>query len=314
MIEETLTDTLKGAIIKTDESDNRFNKIALYFDYLEDETLSTEVSITDNYVESNYAIQDHIAVKPKIYRLRGCVGEIVYQNDFDWLRIIQEKIANNPVLNKTLEKTKPIIAISPIVSNYTQLAINLVKQIEASYKRYKRIVDDFKKKIIYKNERQQMVVAVLNQMLQNRVPVQLTNLKFEYNPFNEGQYSKLYYLQSVSAHQGDNDYITDIEVTIKEFRIATTKITQLDKGKYGVTTVTDIQKTTSQNEGIAKGQESGIKISNTPVVKQIQEGLKYMAEGKTENANICKKLYLTTFKYLMQPIPLNVTSFLGGNK
>ena len=127
-----------------------------------------------------------------------------------------------------MEKTKPIKIISPIVSNYTQLAINLVNQVESSYKRYKQMLDDFTGKRVYKDKRQQTVVAVLNQILQNRIPVKLTNFKFEYNPFKEGQYNKLYYLQSVSAHQGDNNFITDIEVTIKEFRIATTKVTALD--------------------------------------------------------------------------------------
>ena len=306
MIEDTTIETLKGAIIKTDEADTRFDKVALYFDYIEDETLSCEASITDNYVESNYAIQDHIAIKPKVYRLRGCVGEIVYQNEFEWLKKIEDKIYNNPILNKTVNKTKPIPTISPVVSNYTQLAINIVKQLESSYKRYKRMIDDFKNKIIYKNERQQMVVAILNQMLQNRVAVKLTNLKYDYNPFKEGQYNKLYFLQSVSAHQGANDFITDIEVTIKEFRIATTKVTKLDKSKFGVTTVTDKIKTTTQNEGTAKTQDTNIKISNLPVVKQVQEGVKWMAEGKTKNANICKSIYLSTFKYLVNPLYVGI--------
>lgn len=278
MIEDTSQEILKGAIIKVEDAGNRFDEVALYFDYIEDETLSTEVSITDNYVESNYSVQDHIAVKPKVYRLRGCVGEIVYQNQFEWIEKIASKIYNNPVLKKTLEKTKPIKAISPIVSNYTQLAINLVNQIESSYKRYKQMLDDFTGKRVYKDKRQQTVVAVLNQILQNRIPVKLTNFKFEYTPFKEGQYNKLYYLQSVSAHQGDNNFITDIEVTIKEFRIATTKVTALNKSKYGDITVTDVQKSDLQNEGIAKGQTL-TKQQETNFVNVLEENREKMKDA-----------------------------------
>lgn len=252
MIEETL----KGAVIKTEDLSERFDEIALYFDYIEDETVTSEASITDNYVESNYAVQDHIALKPKIYRLRGCVGEVVYQNEYKWLKAIQEKLYNNPIAKKTMEALKPIKVLSPIVSSYTQAAINIVNQIESSFNRYKKMLDDFRGKNIYKNERQQMVYAILNQILQQRIPVQLTDFKFNYNPFKEGQYKKLYYLQSVSAHQGDNNFITDIEITIKEFRIATTKVTKLDKNKFGKITVTDVQKTVKQNDGIAKGQKT----------------------------------------------------------
>lgn len=246
----------EGYILKTDDDKEVDFGVAVYFDYLEDETLTCEASITDNWVESNYSEQDHIAIKPKIYRLRGCVGEIVYQNKFEWFDKITSKI-NHPLLTKTINYLKPINSVSPIISNYTQLAKNIVDQIESSFKRYKKIWSDFRGTgNPYKGNRQRVVVAILNQILQQRIPVRLEELKYTYEPFEEGKYNKKYFLQSVSAHQGDNNFITDIEVTIKEFRIATTKVTSLDKRKYGEITVSDIQKTTTQNEGTAKGQKT----------------------------------------------------------
>lgn len=47
------------------------------FDILDDEEISLDSEITDNYVESNYAIQDHIALKPVKFTLRGYVSELL---------------------------------------------------------------------------------------------------------------------------------------------------------------------------------------------------------------------------------------------
>ncbi len=47
------------------------------FDVLDDEEVIIDSDITDHYVESNYAIQDHIALKPVRFTLRGYVAELV---------------------------------------------------------------------------------------------------------------------------------------------------------------------------------------------------------------------------------------------
>lgn len=290
MLEDTQQE---GYILRTEEDTQKDFGVAIYFDYIEDETSAVEASITDNYVESNYSIQDHIAIKPRVYRLRGCVGEIVYKNEFTWFNKISNKV-NHPVLLQTLDKMKPIVSISPVISNYTQLAQNIVNQIESSFNRYKKMWNDYKGTgNPYKGNRQRVVVAILNQILQQRIPVRLEDLKYTYEPFQEGQYNKTYFLQSVSAHQGDNNFITDVEVTIKEFRIATTKVTKLDKEKYGVVTASQVQKTETQNEGVAKGQK---------VPSKAEEGFKQIKsiQAKPEQSllNNVKKLYNETLMKL----------------
>lgn len=287
----------EGYILKTEESTQKDFGVAIYFDYIEDETSAVEASITDNYVESNYSIQDHIAIKPRVYRLRGCVGEIVYKNEFTWFNKISNKV-NHPVLLQTLDKMKPIVSVSPVVSNYTQLAQNIVNQIESSFNRYKKMWNDYKGTgNTYKGNRQRVVVAILNQILQQRIPVRLEDLKYTYEPFQEGQYNKTYFLQSVSAHQGDNNFITDVEVTIKEFRVATTKITKLDKEKYGVITASQVQKTETQNEGVAKGQKAPPKTQS-----KAEEGFKQIKsiQAKPEQSlmNNVKKIYNETLMKL----------------
>lgn len=233
--------------------------IIVLFSFIDDETSILEASITDNYVETNHSVQDHIAIKPKIYRLRGCVGEVVYKASNEFRKAISEKINSNPILQKTLNAMKPITAISPIISSYTQAAINLVGQIESSYNRYKKMIEDSflpSKKRQLTNKMQASTVADLNRILELRIPVNLKGLKFETVLDKGDNYKRLYYLQSVSAHQGSNDFISDIEVTIKEFRIATTQVTEVDKNN-----IVSIQKSVEKNMGAVKTEEVKIDVS-----------------------------------------------------
>lgn len=237
--------------------------LAFFFTYIEDETSTMEASITDNYVETNHAVQDHIAIKPRIYRLRGCIGEVVYHSTAQWAELIGNKINQNPILQKTLNAMKPIASVSGVLSSATSSAIAVVNQLENSYNRYKKMIEDNfiaarQRKLL--NQKQETTVAYLNRILELRIPVTLKGLKFERtldDDSEENKFERLYYLQSVASHQGNNNYITDIEVTIKEFRIATTKTTKPDPNKYGGFTRQDnsaIQKAEEHNQGSAKGE------------------------------------------------------------
>ena len=258
--------------------------IAVLFTFIDDETSTVEANITDNYVESNHSVQDHIAIKPKVYRLRGCVGEVVYKNSTEWTKWIGDKINSNPILSKTINAMKPIGAISGVVSSATQSAINIINQLESSYNRYKKLIEDNflsarKRKLL--NKMQESTVADLNRILELRIPVNLKGLKFETTLADGDNYERKYYLQSVSAHQGSNNFISDIEVTIKEFRIATTQVVTLDKSKYGgMIPASSVMKQAEANTTVS-GQQ--------PPTKAVE----YIKEHK-EAQNVCKNLWNIT--------------------
>lgn len=46
------------------------------FDVESQDEISAEADATDHYVEANYAVQDHIALRPKTITLKGFVGEL----------------------------------------------------------------------------------------------------------------------------------------------------------------------------------------------------------------------------------------------
>lgn len=277
--------------------------VVIYFSYVEDETSTVEAAITDNFVETNFAVQDHIAIKPRIYRLRGCVGEVVYHGTHNWLDTIESKIdkfaSNHPLVQKTINLMQPINAISPIVSNYTQLAKNVVNQVESSFNRYKQMIDANILKKPQDTDYQKKAVAVLQRILETRTEVSLKGLMFDkiLNADEPGkEVARKYFLQSVTAHQGNNSFISDIEVTIKEFRIATTKTTKPDPKKFGglnldKTNVDAVNKSTQQYTGAAKGQ---------PLMSTTENKPKYMSSATQAQKVGGKTVQVTYTQYASQ--------------
>lgn len=51
---------------------------SIKLDVIGEQTLTMSSDITDNFVESNIAYQDHISIKPMQYTIQGEVGELVY--------------------------------------------------------------------------------------------------------------------------------------------------------------------------------------------------------------------------------------------
>lgn len=259
--------------------------IAILFDYIQDETSTVSADITDNWVESNYTLQDHIAIKPRIYRLRGCVGEVLYENVYKFLEKFEEEKIKHPVFSKTIDTVNTISSLSGTVSNYTRAAINVVKQIESSYDRYKKIYDNFTKANQLQGKRQAILYEMLVYMMQNRLPVHLTNLAFGDEVLKElYTYEKNYFIQSVSAHQGNNAYISDIEVTVKEIRVAVTKTTKVDSKQYsGI-----VANTVEADNGLAKNSV----IDTNSIMDAVKESAKAIGvDPNSIGAKIVQKVY-----------------------
>lgn len=64
-------------IVRPLGSPNLIGVSGFVFDVLDDEEIIIDSDITDSYVEANYAVQDHIALKPVRFTLRGFTAEIV---------------------------------------------------------------------------------------------------------------------------------------------------------------------------------------------------------------------------------------------
>ena len=217
-----------------------------YFDFIEDESKTAETQITDNFVESNYAIQDHIAIRPKIYRLRGYVGEVIYTKPEYFLNWLLNLIPSS-ALSKISNIFKLGSSLSPIVGSYTKSAIQVVNQLNDSFDRYKKIIENFTGENELINKRQNVCNSILFYLMDNRIPISIKGLAFERKYGKE--YNSQYYIQSIQAHQGSNRFQSDFEVVLKEIRIATTKVS--DVKKVAETKANAIQSTDIINTGKA---------------------------------------------------------------
>lgn len=276
------------AVTTTVEKEGWDGNVAIFFDYISDETNTGEASITDNYVESGYSIQDHITIKPRVYRLRGYVGEVVFKNTSKWTGKLfsEDFLKNHPIWAKTTQIIKPINALSGIVSNYTQAAINVVDQVESSFNRYKQIYNAFRdKNQEFVGKRQKAVNSILLNILEQRRPIKIIDLQFDKVSIDNIKFEedKTYFIQSVSSHQGDNAFISDYEVVIKEFRIVSAKTTKVDKSQFAGDLASE--KTTTANNG---------KANSLKVDKPIGDMLKKAETIQSADTGIksyCKTLY-----------------------
>ena len=226
-----------GATVEV-QGDNQTYALALYFDIIEEHTISLQSQITDNWMENNTAIADHIANQPLTVSLRGISGELVYvpSTSEGWLNDIKNKIP----LNIT-EKLSPIASFYAPVSNVTQIAKNAISYVEASYKRYKKISDDFRNKTV----KQQRLRKIYQDLSGIREAKMALLVQTPYATFDN------MYIQFLVLRQGNQSNITDIELTLKQAYFTETQYTTANEENREKCNF--IQRQEVENHGLTQG-------------------------------------------------------------
>ena len=98
------------------------------------------------------------------------------------------------------------------------MAKNAVQYVESSVNRYKTIINNLTGK-----NRKTKLIKIYSDLIALRDSD--TSLVVE-TPY--ATYENMY-IQSISLSQGNQDYITDIQLTLKQVNFATTKVTQADQ-------------------------------------------------------------------------------------
>ena len=251
-------------IIPDDNPNMPNNNAGVYFDVLMEHSVSVQNQITDNYLENNTAIQDHIAKSPLVVSLRGLSGELVYKPPTQALKqaytksnlFIQKTFnKNNPMANNNLltDKLTLIPALLPPVDNVTQLAKNAVQYAEASIDRYKKIID-------VQNFRQENRETRLRQIYKDFVKLRDANtLLYVQTPYETFINMAI---QSITLRQGNQLHITDIELTLKQINYATTKTTKANEqvlAQYNATARAEVENC---------GKAQGVNVDNSTLLKK----------------------------------------------
>lgn len=263
-MEETV---LKGSISIQDTSD-KFQLIRYFFDTVTDDTVNFQSQITDNWVEDNTAIQDHIAISPVTITMRGLCGELKYtseQAQEDYIKQI-ERVKKANVLGNLYTKLRTVVSYIPEVSNITQLAQNAWELGEAAINKASQIFSIPNTNSLssamtsYSGLSTNARYSRLKEAGEDLKACWLNRKSFIVNtPF--GDFDNMY-ITSINLHQGNENFIGEIMVTLKQLRFVETITTQADKdvlSKYNA-----FARAQEEDYGKAQGKNSELYDKWTP--------------------------------------------------
>ena len=188
------------------------------FDIDGDSVSTFQNNITDNYVEDNSVINDHVSKMPEKITLTKYVGELVHRHS--------ESSAKTKV-GGVLKKLTPIIAALPAITSATSSIKNRiaggaplgVEDLDSADNLYG----------IFQNlnpwaSNQQKAYIFLKALSEQGVLMSLQT------PF--GYYRKMAIETLVATQKEDTNDISTFTVTLKQMRFASITATEFDKKKY----------------------------------------------------------------------------------
>lgn len=216
------------------------NTQALHLQIFGNESISCQADITDNFVESNVAYQDHIALKPIIYTLEGEVGELAwYRND-----------SMSSVLDAVAQKLEPIVSFNQTLSkkaaSVQRKALKIIGVIDSLDNAVSRVWGFLSNDDV--NTEQKKVFKYLLYLWLNRKPI---NVKTPWGNLAN------YVIQNIEVSQSDRTVDkSKIKISFKEFKETSTKKTKFDLKKY-------MGRGSAQNaELVSKGTTNGIEMTS----------------------------------------------------
>jgi len=269
MADLLLTGGVSVSVMQEDVSTPN-NFVGAYFDIIQSHSVSIQNQITDNYLENNTAIQDHIAHAPITVSLSGISAEVVYESPTGIIDAVYKGV--NKFIGKKFTHSLPkqglytdkLIALSalyPPVDNVTQMAKNAVQYVESSVNRYKTIINNLTGK-----PRQTRLIKIYTDLIALRNADVALVVETPFTTFEN------MYIQSVSLSQGNQDYVADIQLTLKQINFATTEVTQADKNvlsqytryaKASVENHGNVQGKTVDNATLLKGWTNKVGLTDT---------------------------------------------------
>lgn len=236
----------------------------LIFNIIKTHRTSLNAQITDNYIENNTALQDHIAFSPIIVTLSGLVGEKVMPSAAAELQAQEQLLTARAFQNQILwgnagewwegltnpssplgNKLNTLGVLTPSTSNITQLAKNAVSQAYTSVRRYIGAFAGF----FNRNTASLPMV--------NRSNIQNPNLQYAYDVLQSTFYNRKaclihtpwktfqdMYIQSIEITQDEMNHIMDVSVTFKQLKFASVqygKANEQVRASYNAAAAADLE-------------------------------------------------------------------------
>ena len=200
------------------------------------ETISMASDITDNYVENNVALQDHISIKPMIYTIEGEVGELVWYS----------RAGSNDIFGTVVNKLQPVVAFAPALSKKASKVqdkalkvLSVVDSIDNYATRLWNMFDKYEQ-----NSEQKKIYKYLLGLWKDRTPLCIKT-----------PWSKLsnFVIQNIEVGQSDRSREKSrIKISFKEFKTVKRKNATFNANKF-------LGRALAQNSSIVdKGTTSGV--------------------------------------------------------
>lgn len=202
-----------------------------YFDIITEHSITLSSQITDNWMENNTVINDHIANSPTVINLRGISGELVYMTS---------DVQSSTSELMTATKLGVLTQLYPPADNYLQNRMNKAVKLESSVNRYLKMFSS----LIDPNTqiRLREVYKSLNKLRENKT---LLTVETPYQNFEN------MCIQSLTLRQGNLSYITDIELSLKQVYFANSQTTKANEKV--VADILNAQKAEIENHGNIQG-------------------------------------------------------------
>lgn len=274
-MDKELTSINKGAVLAV-QQDKPSRLTDYYFDIIKGHTISINNQITDYYLENNTAVQDHIAHAPIVITLSGISGEIVYTS-------ARAKEDYNNELNKAVSHTNQqefhnklsaLQILKPSASNLTQKAQNAFDYVAASADRYIGILRQFRNSNSpmdkYTGANDTFQETRLQEIHRKLLLLRNNNTSlWVHTPYAD--YTNMY-IQSITLRQNEENFITDIELSLKQLNFAVVKYTEVDKSV--MTKYNAWGRARAQENGKATTSEASMAVTSAE-----KGGIKFVGEG-----------------------------------
>ena len=215
------------------------------FDIPDTDSLDLSSDITDHYTESNSFINDHIVRKPIMITLTGFIGELVYRKQSGIAGAAQEISNRLTIVDGYLgELTPGALQTAQIAVQAAQRAISGINQ---TIDRTRNIVNFFTGEGPEETA-QEKAYRVLKALWKSS---EFVSVQTPWDYFDN------MIVKGVSFRQnGDSKSITDISVTLKEFRVSETKTVDYDENQFPPRE--QIQSGEVEDQGIMQGSEEDV--------------------------------------------------------
>ncbi|RTL04652.1 hypothetical protein EKK58_10100 [Candidatus Dependentiae bacterium] len=208
-VDNLVANVVNQYIVRPTGGNNTTGINGYVFDILDDEEVAIDSDITDHYVESNYAIQDHWAQRPLKLSVKGYVAELrdVFPNGLlGILMKIQSLQSIGGFLPRFASQATQIYAKTAAVVARAGEVVNQAKNISALMGQYSTTAT-----------RQQEAYKKFYDMWVSR---QLCSVETPYGVFNNMAIESLRVIQ-----RGNTKLVSDFEISFKQINTVSTKVT-----------------------------------------------------------------------------------------